>query len=104
MMGILAPAAVDVAFFEQHPKRMFHIRVACRHEYETEFRSLGPHERSRRRVIVARASGMMAKAMGVRLMPIPFLAFADETIEDDDATLRPIYDEIMRAARLEHGL
>jgi hypothetical protein len=32
-------------------------------------------------------------------MPIPFLLFADETVEDRDDILGPIFHEIMRQAR-----
>ena len=67
-------------------------------EFDFEFSSLGPHQYDRRRIIVARVELSVAMRFGRTLMPIPFLAFADESIEDDDKTLRPIFDQIMRDA------
>ncbi len=94
----------DEAFFADHPDRMLRIRLPRQREFDSEFRSLGPHQEHRRRVIVARAFGPLARLYGVKLMPIPFLLFADETVEDRDDILRSIFDGIMQQARQEHGL
>jgi hypothetical protein len=69
---------------------------------EKEFITLGAHERSRRRIIVATVDPRLG--MRVKFMKIPFLLFADETIEDTDAVLLPILDEIMRKAARDYGL
>ena len=37
-------------------------------------------------------------------LKIPFLAFADETIEDDDKTLLPLIDQIMKDARAKPSM
>ena len=88
----------DEAFFAEHKDRTYRIRVPEPGEFADEFRSLGPHEKDRRRVIVKRVEWSKARMFGVKLMPIPMLAFADETIEDDDATLSPVFDGIMKEA------
>jgi hypothetical protein len=92
----------DDAWFADHQDRSYRIRVPERHprrvtetEYEHEFRSLGSHNKDRRRIIVCRNPSHL----GPRLMPIPFLLFADETVEDRDDILGPIFHEIMRQAR-----
>jgi hypothetical protein len=97
----------DDAWFEDHQDRNFRIRVPERHakrvtetEYEREFRSLGDHKRDRRRIIVARNPS----PLGPRLMPIPFLLFADETVEDRDDILGPIFHEIMKEAGKAMGV
>ena len=66
-------------------------------EEELAFRSLGPHDKSRRRIIAYRLPTDHPQAPN-HIMKIPFLAFADETISDDDATLLPILDGIMKQA------
>lgn len=99
---ILLPNA-DEAFFAAHRDRFFRIRKPANdREFELEFQSLGPHERHRRRVIVVRVQprGMQGRP----LLPIPFLLFADETVADNDATLRPIVDELMRDAAEDYGI
>ena len=98
----------DEAFFAEHMDRLYRIREPVRSdraigetEFEFEFRSLGSHDRARRRVLVhhfARVNPILALARGVRLMRIPFLLFADETVEDRDDVLGPIFHEIMRGA------
>lgn len=99
---ILLPNS-DEAFFAEHRDRYFRIRKPVHaREYENEFRSLGDHEHHRRRVIVVR--GAPPGVRGQPLLPIPFLLFGDETIVDDDATLRPIVDELMRDAAECYGM
>jgi hypothetical protein len=102
----------DTQFFKQHPDRRTRIRlpeglapvrdnqrgVRFLAESEMEFRSLGPHDKDRRRILVWRASADHPTHPN-HLLKIPFLAFADETIEDNDETLLPIVDGIMRQAR-----
>lgn len=103
----------DEQFFQQHKDRQAHIRLpgaprpvrdeqrAVRYlsECELEFRSLGPHDKSRRRIIVFRTPADHPTNPNT-ILKVPFLAFADETISDDDATLLPILAKIMvEAAR-----
>jgi hypothetical protein len=99
-----APADTDKAFFADHADRNYRIRLPVGSEYENEFRSLGDHEYERRRVIVSRVPIGMAAMTGVRLMPIPFLAFADEDIADRDDILGPIFRGIMEQAGADMGL
>lgn len=94
----------DEAFFTEHPDRHYRIRLPVGAEYEAEFRSLGAHEYDRRRIIVSRVPGGLAMMTKVRLMPIPFLAFADETIEDRDDVLGPIFRHIMEQAGADMGM
>ena len=91
-------AEPDAAFFARHPARNYRIRPVAALEAVAEFRALGDHDRERRRMIVVRVpDGLHAGT----LMPIPFLLFADETIDDSDETLAPIVREIMEDARGE---
>jgi hypothetical protein len=101
----------DAQFFAQHPDRRAHIRTpdgprpvtdvqrAVRYlsECELEFRSLGPHDKSRRRII-AWWTEASHPTHPLTIIKVPFLAFADETIEDRDDVLLPILDGIMRDA------
>lgn len=100
---------IDAQFFADHPDRRLRIREPRDLESEAEFRSLGPHQSHRRRVIVSRVpenrhARRMAKATGVDFMRIPFLLFADETVEDTDEVLAPILQEIMQNAAAEYGI
>ena len=100
MRGPPSPTFEDEAFFADFPDRKIHIRRPTSHmEFYSEFNSLGPHQYERRRVIVARVSPDVAKRFRRELMLIPFLSFADETIEDRDDILLPILDGIMADAR-----
>lgn len=85
----------DGTYFRQHRDRFFHIRNAYKDECRGEFFSLGYHEENRRRIILCRADYMMRPLPDNKLLKIPFLAFADETIEDDDDTLFPIVRDLM---------
>lgn len=107
----------DEQFFIAHPDRQTHIRaprkmpainaqrrVRMVDEYEGEFWSLGDHERSRRRIILWKVPSdrwsLIPNHDGktVPIMKVPFIAFADETIEDRDDILLPILEEIMLGA------
>ena len=69
-------------------------------ECELEFRSLGGHDKNRRRLIRGRvpADNPFYDPDRPQLLKIPFLAFADETIEDTDEILLPILHDIMKRA------
>ena len=101
---------IDTEFFKSHPDRQARIRlpgvapfkdrqrsVRYLSESELEFRSLGQHDVTRRRIIVYRAPADHPSHPD-HIMKIPFLAFADETIENTDAVLLPIVDGIMKQA------
>jgi hypothetical protein len=102
----------DKQFFCQHPDRRARIRepggpapmrdqqrsVRYLSESELEFRSLGPHDKSRRRILVFRTLADHPTHPN-HLLRIPFLLFADETVEDRDDVLLPIIDGIMKDAR-----
>ena len=85
----------DEAFFRQHRDRKAHIRNAVKGENEGEFRTLGPHDRNRRRILLCRADFSGNFLPDNKVLKIPFLAFADETIEDRDDVLLPIIQRIM---------
>lgn len=98
----------DQQFFTQYPGRKYRIRLPTKQmvidrqrgshvvdECELEFRSLGDHRRDRRRIVLCRADHRGNLLPDHRILKIPFLLYADETIEDDDATLAPICFEMM---------
>jgi hypothetical protein len=105
----------DIRFFFQHPDRRAHIRsprmadveidkqraASYVGEMEREFRSLGSHKRDRRRIILWRIPEdnpyYDPKKPGI--LKIPFLLFADETVEDRDDILLPVLQEIMMSAK-----
>jgi len=100
----------DAQFFTDHPDRYARIRMPGRElmkdaqravyylsESEMQFRSLGPHDKSRRRILCWRAPADHPTHPN-HILKIPFLAFADETIADDDKTLLPIIHELMKDA------
>src|ERR1700743_1073482 len=103
---------IDAQFFQQHSDRQARIRLplkvlhkdsqrAVRYldEEKLPFRSLGSHDPRRRRIIAFRTPADHPTHPNA-ILKIPFLAFADETIADDDRTLLPILAEIMvEAAR-----
>ncbi len=102
--------AVDIQFFKDHPDRKARIRLpqkqthinrqrAVRYlsEQEMAFRQLGPHDVKRRRIIVYRVPGDHPTHAN-HLMQIPFLLFADETVEDRDDVLLPIVHQLMMEA------
>lgn len=100
----------DEQFFAQYPDRQARIRkpvmtpvknaqraVQYTGEFEGEFWSLGAHDHDRRRVIVWRIpqDNPHFGAEGRTLMPIPFLLFSDETVEDNDTVLLPLIHNLM---------
>ena len=100
----------DKDFFNQFPMRHARIRRPARvpytnkqravqyaDEFEVQFRALGDHDRRRRWVLVWRVppDNPGYDPDHPPLMPIPFLAFADETIGDEDHILLPIIHQIM---------
>lgn len=100
----------DAGFFIDHPDRKAHLRRAYKDECRGEFWTLGEHDPKRRRIILWRVpetnpmfEGLRKKQGGVPLLKIPFLAFADETIENTDAVLLPMVHQIMteQAARMQ---
>ena len=87
----------DAAFFAQHADRQAHIRCPVTKESSGEFWKLGTHDPDRRRILLWRvpAENPYFNPDKQQLLKIPFLAFADETIEDRDDILLPIIAEIM---------
>lgn len=102
----------DAQFFTDHPDRQVRIRLPGRElhrdqqravryldESELQFRSLGPHDPRRRRIIAFRTPADHPTNPNT-ILKVPFLAFSDETIEDRDDVLLPILANIMvEAAR-----
>jgi hypothetical protein len=108
----------DAQFFKDHPDRQARIRlpgvelkkdkqrsVRYLSECEIEFRSLGPHAAYRRRILLWKvpATNPMYDKKKPQILKIPFLAYADETIEDTDAVLLPIIHELMEGAKARYG-
>lgn len=102
----------DAQFFAQHPDRQACIRLPAKvahrdqqravrylDECEIEFRHLGGHDPKRRRIIAFKLPANHPNHPN-HIMKIPFLAFADESISDDDATLLPIVHSIMLQAAI----
>lgn len=98
---ILAFDNSDKRFFELHPDRQSHIRLPYENECAGEFFSLGDHNRTRRRILLWRVPRDNPYHAQLRepILKIPFLAFADESIEDDDTILLPIIHQIMSEAQ-----
>jgi hypothetical protein len=88
----------DEQFFATHKDRQCHIRTAQPGESEREFRALGPHDVSRRRILLWRLPADSPIGAG-KVADFPMLAFGDERIEDTDAVLLPILNELMTNAR-----
>lgn len=100
----MTPATnADIIWFKEHKGRQAHIRLPIGKECENEFRTLGPHLFSRRRIILWRTAAPLPNGQWP-ILPIPFLCFDDLTVSDDDETLLPIIDKIMRDAAKEHGV
>jgi hypothetical protein len=104
----------DEQFFTAFPDRRCRIRPPERQlnvdkqravryldENELEFRSLGPHDKNRRRIIVWRVpeGNPYYDPARRKLLKVPFLLFADESVEDNDEILMPILHGIMEQAR-----
>jgi hypothetical protein len=93
----------DVRFFSQNTKRQIRIRRAHTGERNEEFNSLGFHDPERRRIIAWKVPKGNPFGEG-RILKIPYLQFADETIVDSDEVLLPILKEIMLDAAEKHGI
>ena len=100
----------DKEFFNKFPMRQTRIRKPGRQrylnkqravqfadEFELQFRNLGDHDPKRRWVIVYRLppDNPNYDPEHPQLLPIPFLAFADESIADEDYVLLPLIHQIM---------
>jgi hypothetical protein len=90
----------DCRWFQQRSRRQTRIRGPVADEFAMAWRLLGDHDHTRRRVLVWKVP---RDRVGYHLIPdglmrVPFLAFGDETIEDDDTILLCILDELMAAA------
>lgn len=95
----------DELFFGGYRDRKARIRkpwtLGIVSECMDEFRSLGSHDPSRRAILVWRISPdhPSYELYPNHLLKIPFLKFADETIENRDDILLPIIQKLMEAAR-----
>jgi len=102
---------IDIQFFQRHPDRKARIRlpegaqpvrdnqrsVRYLSESQLQFMALGPHDKTRRRIIAWRTEADHPTHPNT-IIKIPFLAFADETIEDRDDVLLPIVHQLMMEA------
>ena len=103
----------DAQFFTQHRDRYAHIRepqmvlvklpsrqVKYVEESAGEFWSLGEHQKDRRRILLWRVPEHHPAydPKELKILKIPFLLFADESVEDTDAVLLPIIHQIMSDA------
>ena len=101
----------DEEFFRAHPDRQAHIRkpdlvlskdaqrsVRYLDEEERAFRTLGPHDKGRRRILLWRTPADHPTHPN-RILKVPMLAFSDESIEDADEVLLPVLHGIMEEAR-----
>lgn len=82
----------DVRWFVTHGERLTRIRTPWPGEMAQAFEVLGMHDRARRRILTWKAPNN-----GV-LFRVPFVAHADETIENEDEVLIPILDQMMAEA------
>lgn len=101
----------DGQWFSDHPDRAAHIRKPIMQfevdkkthvsryvdECELEFRSLGDHNKDRRRILLWRVpkDNVFYDPKKPQILKIPFLLFSDETVEDRDDVLLGIIHEIM---------
>ena len=90
----------DVIWFKQQASRQARIRSPVGREFHEAWRMLGMHDETRRRVLVWRVphDNPGRKMVPDGLMRIPFVARADETIEDSDAVLLKVLADLMRDA------
>lgn len=90
----------DAIWFGLRPRRLMRIRKPVASEFAEQWQALGMHNADRRHVLIWRVPPDNPGIRLIRdgLMRIPFLAFADESIEDSDAVLLPMLDGIMREA------
>jgi hypothetical protein len=109
----------DSQFFNDHPLRRAHIRkpmlvlgrskqrsVGFVDENETEFRSMGEHDRTRRRILLYKVptDNLFYDPDRPQILKIPFLLFADETVEDRDDILLPLIHNLMMEEGKMQGL
>ncbi len=98
----------DAQFFLEHPNRKFRIRTPLKEmvidkqrgshvvdECEHDFRSLGDHRRDRRRIVLCRADHRGNPLPDGKILKLPILLFADESVEDDDRVLAPLVFQLM---------
>lgn len=87
----------DRQFFKVNPDRQAHIRLPFHGEAAGEFWQMGDHQRTRRRIMLWRVpkDNPHYHPSKQPLLKIPFLAFQDEIIEDQDDILLPIIHLIM---------
>lgn len=95
----------DKTFFTKNIDRNTHIRLPFEGECAGEFFSLGDHNRARRRILLWRVpkDNPYNQSGKVPFLKIPFLSYADETIEDRDDILLPIIEQIMTEAYLKES-
>jgi len=96
------PSLDDTMFFQKHRDRHARIRMPFGNEAEADYRQLGYHDPSRRRMLVWKVPP--DGPMPGRIIPIPIITAFDETIEDDDAILLPMLAEIMNDAAKDLGI
>src|SRR5690242_18675397 len=104
----------DEQFFATHPTRRARIRPPVKtlevtkqraahyvDECESLFRTLGDHKKDRRRIILWRVpeGNPYYDPVNPPFLKIPFLLYADETVEDTDEILLPIIAELMNEKR-----
>jgi hypothetical protein len=90
----------DVIWFRQRARRDYRIRVPAQGEFACAWIMLGMHNQDRRRVLVWRVpkNNPGRKMIPDGLMRVPFLAEADESIEDDDFVLKRLMARMMKDA------
>lgn len=94
----------DQAFFADHPTRRTRIRDAIGDEQAAAFQSLGDHDAKRRRIVIWKLPPSMRQHGTPELLKIPFLAFGDETIENEDSILMPLIHQLMADAAKHYGI
>lgn len=100
---ILLPGP-DEQFFKQHKKRQCRLRDPLPGDDLRQFEVLGDHDVSRRKILVWRVPENNPYRQLTKFLKIPFLQFADESIEDDDKHLLPLLKEIMENAAKDHKM
>jgi hypothetical protein len=108
----------DEQFFQLFPDRNYHIRKPVKEividkqraahfgdECEAEYRTLGPHSKDRRCIILYRIprDSPHYDPQKPKILKVPMLLFADETVEDRDDILAPILHGIMEDARSRYA-
>ena len=104
----------DAIFFQLYSDRQAHIRMPLPRvlvrdkqrrvfympECDQEFRTLGDHDAGRRRIILWKVpiGNPFYNSKAPQILKIPFLAFADEDIADEDSVLLPMVLEFMKTA------